>query len=173
MQIFRQETEKLIRLEKPVVEGINKNIQLREKIMSNFEMAGIRDRQLKGSALLYVPFYVICFEAGLSRRYIILPPSMIGSVDFSAKLKGALGMSKIKNLLSPRFNAITALINSVQVLIKQNSVFESQLSDLGEKNNLLKTKVFLENAHKGLVYLKHEGWLSEREQQDLSRRLAA
>jgi hypothetical protein len=173
MQIFKQEKEKLMRLEKPVVEGIYRNIQLREKIASNFEVVGFKDRQLKASALLYIPFYMVCFEAGHSRRYLILPPSTISPVDFSAKLKGAFGMSKIRNLLSPRFNAVTALISKVQVLINQNSIFEGQLGDLAEKNNFLKTKVFRDNAAKGLVYLKHEGWLSDKEQQELNKRLNA
>jgi hypothetical protein len=173
MQIFKQEKEKLTRLEKPVIEGIYRNIQLREKIASSFELVGSKDRQLKGSALLYIPFYLVCFEAGHSRRYLILPPSTISPVDFSAKLKGAFGMSKIRNLLSPRFNAVTTLINKVQVLITQNSIFEGQLADLGEKNNLLKTKVFLDNAVRGLVYLRHEGWLSDKEQQELNKRLNA
>ena len=66
--------------------------------------------------MFYVPFYVACYEMGLTRRYLIIPPSTISAVDFSAKLKGAFGMSKIKDLLAPRFKAITALINKVQVL---------------------------------------------------------
>jgi hypothetical protein len=173
MQIFKQEKEKLMRLEKPVVKGIYRNIQLREKIASNFEMVGLKDRQFKGSALLYIPFYLVCFEAEHRRRYLIVSPSTISPIDFSSKLKGALGMSKIRNLLTPRFTAISTLVNKVQELIDHNSIFERQLGDLGEKNNLLKTKMFRDNAERGLVYLKHEGWLSEREQQELNKRLNA
>jgi hypothetical protein len=114
---------------------------------------------------------VACFEAGSSRRYLIIPPSTINGVDFSAQLKGALGMSKIKDLLAPRFEAITALIDKVQTLTKQNAMFAGQLESLAQKNNLLSNSIFRENVVKGLVYLKHEGWLSEREHQDLSSRL--
>ena len=99
-------------------------------------------------------FIVACYEIGLSRRYLIIPPSTITNFDFSAKLKGALGMSKIKDLLAPRFKAIAALIEKVQVLTKQNTVFENQLYDLSQKNNLLNNSLFLENVKKGLVYLK-------------------
>ena len=108
---------------------------------------------------------------GLSRRYLIIPPSSITNFDFSAKLKGALGMSKINDLLAPRFKAIAALIGRVQVLTRQNTVFESQLYGLSQRNNLLTNSLFLENVKKGLVYLNHEGWLSEREHQVLSNRL--
>ena len=63
-------------------------------------------------------------------------------------------MSKIKDLLVPRFKAITSLIGKVQALTKQNTVFENQLYDLSQRNNLLTNSLFLENVKKGLVYLK-------------------
>lgn len=171
MLAFKQETDKMLKQEKPVIEGLNKSIKLREAIKTNFEQLGIREQQLKNPALFYVPFYVACYEMGLTRRYLILSPSTITGVDFSAKLKGALGMSKIKDLLVPRFKAITALIDKVQVLTKQNTMFESQLNGLAQRNNLLNNGLFRENVERGLVYLKHEGWLSDKEQQVLSSRL--
>ncbi len=172
MGVFREQTERLIKLERPIVEAVSKSLAERERIISNFEIAGIKDRQLKTVSLLYIPFYAFCFEAGLSRRYLILAPSSFGSVDFSAKLKGVFGMSKIRSLISPRFSSISSIIETVQGLAKQNSIFEGHLSELGEKNNLLRSPSFAENARRGLVYLKHEGWLSEKEQWDLSSRLA-
>ena len=168
---FKLETEKLLALEKPVVEGLNQSLRLRESVNANFEALSIKEQQLKSPALFYVPFYLACYEVGLSRRYLILPPSTINTVDFSAKLKGAFGMSKTKDLLTPRFRALTALIDRVQELTKQNSAFESQLASLGEKSNVLRNSLFLEKAAKGLVYLEHEGWFSQREHQVLSNQL--
>ena len=57
MLVFKQETEKLLKQEKPVIEGLNKSIKLREAIKANFEVLGIRDQGLKSPALFYVPFY--------------------------------------------------------------------------------------------------------------------
>jgi hypothetical protein len=82
-------------------------------------------------------------------------------------------MSKIRDLLVPRFKAINALIENVQVFTRQNTMFESLLSSLSQKDNLLSKSLFMENVEKGLVYLKHEGWISDKEQQVLSNRLAA
>ena len=172
MLAFKLETDKLLKQEKPLIDGLNKSIKLREAINANFEGLGIQGQGLKNPCLFHIPFYVACFEMGLTRRYIIVPPSTINGVDFSSKLKGALGMSKIKDLLNPRFKAITSIISKVQVLTKQNSVFESQLNSLAQRNNLLNNGLFMENVAKGLVYLKHEGWLSVKEQQTLSSRLA-
>ena len=81
-------------------------------------------------------------------------------------------MSKIKELFTPRFKEITALIDKVQVLAKQDSLLDDEIRDLGEKNNLLNTESARDNIAKGLVYLKHEGWLSDREYQVLSDSLA-
>jgi hypothetical protein len=108
---------------------------------------------------------------GLNRRYSVLPPSTFGAVDFSAKLKGALGMSKTKNLLVPRFKAISNLAEKVKAFATQNSVFERQLWELGEKNNLLKSPSFRDNVSKGLGYLEHEGWLSDKEHQTYLKKL--
>ena len=61
---FRQETEKLIKNEKPVIDGLNGNIKLRETINAKFEMLGIIDQQSKSPSLFYVPFYAACYRAG-------------------------------------------------------------------------------------------------------------
>ena len=173
MLTFKQETDRLLEQEKPVIGGLSRILKEKESIKANFEVLGIKDQVLKGPALFYVPFYVACYEMGSTKRYFIFPPSTFGAVDFSAKLKGAFGISKIRDLLAPRFKAITALIEYVQIYIKQNTVFESQLCSLSQKNNLLSNSLFRENVERGLVYLKHEGWLSDKEQQVLSNRLTA
>jgi len=170
-RVFKLETEKLLKLEKPVLEGLSKSKKLRETIKVRFDGLGIKDSSLKNSALFYVPFYAVCYEAGLARRYVFISPSAVGSADFSAKLKGAFGMSKIRDRLTPRFKTVAALISKVQELTRQNGMFESQLNGLAEKNNLLTNSLFMDNAGKGLVYLKSEDWVSEKEYQILSNRL--
>jgi hypothetical protein len=170
---FKLEIEKLVKQEKPVVDGLNKSLKLREPINASFEDLGIEGQVLKNQGLFYVPFYAACFEMGLSRRYLLIPPSTINGVDFSAKLKSAFGMSKIKDVFTPRFNTIAELIEKTHELTKQNTVFESQLYGLMQKNNLLNNGAFMENVAKGLVYLKHEGWLSEKEHQVLTNRMTA
>ncbi len=170
--VFRQETEKLLKQEKPVVEGLSGAIKLAETVNGRFEVLGIRDEQLKGTALFYVPFYVACYQSGTTKRYIFLPPSMRSEIGFAVKLKGALGRSKIKERFTPRFKEITELIGKVQALAKQDSWLDDEIRDLGEKSNLLNTNEVRDRIAKGLVYLKHEGWLSERESQVLIVSLA-
>ena len=173
VRFFKQETQKLLLQEKPVIEGLNKTMRLREEVTANFDALSLGEAGLKAPALFYVPFYVACYEAGLSRRYLVVPPSTVSNIDFSSKLRGALGMSKAREILVARFKTVAALVGSVGVYVKQNSAFESQLWDLSQRNNLLRASTFQENAKRGLTYLKQAGWLSDREEQELSRRLFA
>jgi hypothetical protein len=171
IRVFKLEAEKLFRLEKPVLEDLSKSLTLMEAFKTNFEAIGFRDQMLKSPTLFYVPFLVVCYEVGLTRRYIMLAPSIISLFDFSARLKGTFGLSKTKDLLVPRFKVITSLISKVEDQTKQNSRFESQLYDLIQRNNLLNNPAFRENVAKGLSYLKYQGWFSDKEQQTLSNRL--
>ena len=170
--VVKQKTEKLLKQEKPVIEGLNGVIKVGEEVNARFEMLGIREPQLKSPALFYVPFYVACYQAGLNKRYIFLPPSMTSSIGFAVKLRGAFGRSKIKELFIPRFKEITALIDKVQLLAKQDSLLDNEIRDLGEKNNLLNAESVSYNIAKGLIYLKQEGLLSDKEYQALTSSLA-
>ena len=171
IRVFKLEAEKLFRLEKPVLEDLNKSLTLREAFKASFEKFGFRDQLLKSSTLFYVPFLVVCYEAGLTRRYVMLGPSTISPFDFLAQVKGAFGLSKRKDLFMPRFKAITALIAKVEDQTKQDSRFESELYGLTQRNNLLNNAAFRENVAKGLSHLKQEGWFSDKERQNLINRL--
>ncbi len=169
--IFKQETEKLLNLEKPLLEGLNKPIKLAEEVYVRFHTLGIRNTQLKTPALFYIPFYAASYQAGLEQRYIFYAPSITSSIGFATKLKGAMGISKIKQILLPRFKSMSDLIEKAQVLTKLDSALDRQIILLGEKNNLLKNDLARNNISKGLIYLKDVGWLSSKEYQVLSSSL--
>ena len=91
---------------------------------------------------------------------------------FASKLKGALGRSKLKQLLTPRFKAISSLIDNLQVLAKQNNFVDSQIRSLGEKNNILNTALTRNDIAEGLFSLRSKGWLSDKEYQIVRNSLA-
>ncbi len=165
---LKQENNKLLALEKPIAEDLEQNLKLEENINAGFDDLGINGLQIESPTLVYVPFYVACYEYGSARRYLCVPPSTISTTDFSSKLKGALGISKTKNLLTLRFKTISTLMDNVEALTWHNSVFERELWSVGERSNLLKNSGFTANVRMGLVYLKRVGWLSEREETELS-----
>jgi hypothetical protein len=171
MLTFKLETDKLLKKEKPVIEGLSKTIKLNEAASANFELLGVKEQGLRSPVLFDVPFYVSCYEAVGSRRYLFIAPSTIARVNFSGKLKSAFGISKNKDRLIPRFKSTTTLISNVKALANQNTVFENQLNNLSKKNNLLGNRLFMEKVASGLSYLKNEGWLSDKEQQILSGKL--
>jgi hypothetical protein len=168
MLAFRQETEKLLQQEKPVADGLNDSIKLRQTINARFEILGDRQQPSKNPSLFYIPFYAACLQVGLAKRYLFLSPSALGNIGFSTKIKGAFGMTKIKELLISRFKTITSLIEGIQALAKQDSLLNNQIEDLGEKNNLLKSDSVRVNLSQGLIYLRNEGWLSQKEYEMLS-----
>lgn len=170
---YKQESNRLIAYEKPIVEGIDRSTQLREGLTGGFDKLGIGDPQLKAPFLIYVPFYVVCYESGLARRYLFISPSGLGYFDLSAKLKGAFGGSKISGLLVPRYRSIGAVISKAQAFTQANSQFEGQLWSIGEKNNLLHNSGFCEGAKAGLPALKQQGWLTDREASELGSQLTA
>jgi hypothetical protein len=61
-------------------------------------------------------------------------------------------------------------MDNIQVLIQQNRAFETELAEKGEKNNLSQDKSVLEKIRNGLGYLRNEGWLSEKELEELKLR---
>jgi hypothetical protein len=169
---YKQESNRLVACEKPLYEGIDSSLKLRQAVSMVFDGLTLTEEQLRSSMLVYVPFYVICYQAGSSRRYLCIPPSVVGAFDFSAKLRGALGASKTQNLFVPRFRAIAVLIAKAEVLIQQNRTFEGQLWNLGLENNLLQNSGFRQNAQSALGWLHRTGWLSEREATELSSQLS-
>ncbi len=171
MLVFKRESEKLLSLEKPVVDGLNSAIKLGEANQAKFQSLGYVD-QSKTPALFYMPFYVACYQSGFSKRVRYLPPSRASDMGLAAKFKGALGMSKIKQVFVPRFKSMSMLIDRAQMLTKQDPFLDGQIRSLGEKNNLLNTLSTRGNIAEGLDYLRTEGWLSDREYQVVRDSLA-
>jgi hypothetical protein len=168
--LCQQEMEELEKQTKLILDQVGRTVKLRETSIENFAKLGVkRDSGLKGIALFYVPFYVACYEADSKKRYLFLPPSEANTFGFSAKLKSALGKSKIKQLLVPRFEMINSLMDILQVLAHQNAVFETEMREMGEKTNVLNRSSTRESIRKGLGYIRKEGWISEKEHQDLSQ----
>jgi hypothetical protein len=164
---YRQENQKLEKLTKPVVEELDRLVKQRENILTNTPILGLKsDPKLKNNALLYVPFYVAAFNGAESgfKRYFVVSPVLVDSLGFSVKLKAALGRTKIKELIKPRFKVTTVLAEKIRLTAASSSEFEAQMEASAQKNNILNPDT---PVKKGLLLLKEEGWLSEAEYQNL------
>ena len=170
--LCQQEIEELEKQTKLILDQVGKTVKLRETSIENVAKLGIqRDLELKGVSLFYVPFYVACYEANSKKRYLFIQPSQANSFGLSTKLKSALGKAKIKQLLIPRFELTTSLMDTLQVLTHQNAVFEAEMREMGEETNILNERLTRESIQKGLAYVQKEGWISEKELQDLNQKV--
>ncbi len=162
IQIHNQEIEKLQSLTSAIIQQIDNIAKLREADLANFEMLGIQQRH-KNPTLIYMPFYLACYKAELKKRYVVFSPSVVNSIGFTTKIKGALGKAKVKHLLVPRFKSIASLLNKFPALIERNVAFGREVYEAGDKVDMLKASSMQEQIKSGLEKLKEEGWLSQKE----------
>lgn len=171
--IHRQEMEKLEKQTKTISDQIGRIAKLREENIAQFEKLGVKkESEFPNVALCFVPFYAACYQVETRKRYLLLPPSAANSIGLATKLKGALGRAKIKQLLVPRFGTIASLMDTIQALTQQNAVFETEIRELGVEANILNSSLVREDIKKGLAYIKNEGWLSDKEYEAFSQKIA-
>jgi hypothetical protein len=171
IQLHSQEIEKLEKLSSAIIEQIDKTAKSRESSIAGFEKLGIQQKH-EETALIYMPFYIVCYRSEAKRRYSVFPPSTANSVSLLTKLKGALGRTKVRQFLAPQFKAITSHLNSLPALIERNAVFEREINEAGDKADILRTNSAREQIKNGLKQLKEEGWLSEKEYEAFNQKLA-
>lgn len=162
IHIMQKEMESLQDMTSQVVEQINKLVKLKRQTISNLDQVGLAKKR-RTYALTYIPFYLICYQAGPKRRYVIYPPSIAGSMGILTKFKGVFGVAKTKSLLQFRSGPITSLISQIIMLLEKNPVFEKEMYDAGTESNILRTNELKEHLRQGLRELKDEGWISESE----------
>ena len=162
IQIHTQEIEKLESLTSTIIQHVDTIVKLREANLTNLEKLGIPQKH-KTVTLIYMPVYLACYKAEQKKRYVLFSPSVANSIGFTTKLKGALGRAKVKQLLVPRFRAITSFLNKFPALIERNAAFEREIYEAGDKADISKASSVREQIKSGLERLKEEGWFSEKE----------
>jgi len=135
--------------------------------IEELDRMGIKEQRRK-PALAYLPFYLSCFEAEGQRKYVVYPPSIVGSMKVMTKFKGILGVSKVRSLFQQRSKAVTNVLNQLITLIERDPVFKRDLHDAGVHINILQTVDSCERIRKGLEDLRNEEWISANEVQTLS-----
>ena len=118
-----------------------------------------------------MPFYLVCYKSESRRRYVHFSPSIVNSISFSVKFKGALGKAKIRQLLQPRSKTIVSLLNKFPLLMEQNVVFNREINEACAKTDILRTKNLRDSIRNGLEKIREEGWFSEKEYESFSQML--
>lgn len=167
IRMSEQEIESLEDSTKTIVSQIDSLVGTKRAALDKLDGIGISKRVRK-YALVYLPFYLICYQEKLKNRYVLHPPSVAGSMGILTKFKGVFGGTKAKSLLQPRSKIIMTLLNGLLPLIEQNPVFEKEIVDAGIKANILRTRDSRRKIRKGIEELEEEGWVSESEFQKFS-----
>jgi len=170
IRIYEEEMEKFEELTSRIIEQIDKLAKLTEKSIDEFDRHGV-PQNCRKRVLIYMPFYLTCYQSESGKRYVHFPPSIVSNVSFSVKFKGALGKAKIKQLLQPRSKKIVSLLNKFPLLMEQNAVFNREMREACAKANLMRTRKSRESIKEGLQMLREEGWFSEKESESFSQML--
>jgi hypothetical protein len=154
-----------------IIKQIDEMIKEKEAALNEIDSIGAEERRRK-NALVYLSVYFVCYETEVGKRYVVFPPSYVGSMGIKTKLKGVFGAGKMKSFLQSRSPAIATLVDRLVDLTQENPVFEKEIIEAGLKANILRTKELQVAIKKGLTELRDEGWMSENEAQTLNSELA-
>ena len=159
IKIYRDEMEKLEELTSGIIEQVDKLLKTRDTVIAEFEGLGL---QLKRQTplLAYMPFYLVCFKSNSKKRYVFFPPSFVSSEGLGVRLKGAIGKTKIKELLHPRSKKFVSILNKFILLMEKNVVFNREIDAACSKANILIGENRDQSIQVGLKTLQEEGWLS-------------
>jgi archaellum component FlaC len=154
-----------------IVDQIDNLAGTKRAALDKLDGMGI-SKMIRKFTLVYLPFYLICYQKKLKNRYTLYPPSRAGNMGILTRFKGVFGVAKATSLLQPRSKIITTLLNGLLPLIEQNPMFEKETVDAGIKADILRTRDSCRKVRKGLEELEDEGWISESEFQAFSEFLA-
>ena len=170
---IRLEQQELADLEEKtsvMIKQIDVMIKAKEAALNELDSMGAQERRRK-QAIVYLPVYFVCYERETEKRYVVYPPSHVGSMGIKTKLKGVFGSGKMKSFLQPRSEAIATLLDQLVYLTKENPVFEKEITNAGNKADILQETDSQAGIQKGIIELKNEGWISENEAQELSQNI--
>jgi hypothetical protein len=153
-----------------IIKQIDVMIKAKEAALNEANSMGALERRRK-NALVYLPVYLVCYETEVGKRYVVYPPSYVGSMGIKTKLKGVFGAGKMKSFLQSRSQAIADLLDQLVYLTQENPVFEKEITEAGLKANILRTTESQVGIKRGVTELRDNGWISENEVQVLSQHL--
>ena len=168
IRMKRQEITSLKDTTSSIINQMNEMVKSKKTALNELDRMGTPRRKTE-YVLVYLPLYFVCYETELKKRYVVYPPSIVGSMGILTKLKGVFGATKMKSFLQPRSKTITALLNQLVILTEENPVFEKDISDAGIKANILRTTELRIGVKRGLKELRDEKWISESELQTFSK----
>ena len=166
IKIYQTEMEKIEELTSNIIKKIDELTKSIETTMLDFDELGTK--QQTQLILIYMPFYLSCYQSRTHKRYTYLAPSIVSEGGFSTRLK-CVGKTKISQLLQPRSKRVVSILNSFIGLLEEDVVFNREISEACTKANMLQMKKAQEAVKNGLNVLKEQRWLSDSEFESFSQ----
>jgi hypothetical protein len=164
----RQEIAILGQVSRYITKSMQETAQEKKLFNAKFNRITLPRRE-RACRLIYIPFYLIRYEKGESKRYDLHPPSIAGDIGLLTKMKASLGAPKVKALLQTRSEPIATLLNQVPTLFEEKPMLEKTVTEEGIQNSILLRKHLRADVNKGLEELKNGNWISKKELQKISR----
>jgi len=171
VQVLKQQMERMEEQTSMIIKQIDEISKGFEAAIGTFKNLGIH-QETRRPSLVHVPIYLIGFQSETKKRYMHYPPSYVNSIKLLVKLKGALGVARIKQSFSPRSVALASFLNRVPSMLEENAVLERETGEAATKYSILASQDRKELVSHGLDKLKEEGWLSEKKHEAFSKALA-
>jgi hypothetical protein len=167
VKIYKQEIEKIEELTSNIIVKVDELAKKREQIVIEFDSLSIKQKKQEYS-LIYMPFYIACYQTNAQKRYFYLAPSEVNGCGIGTRLK-CIGKTKISQFFQPRYKENEFILNGFIKLLEENIVFNREISNACLQTNLLHIKKDQESIKNGLVKLQQQKWLSDREFEDFNK----
>jgi hypothetical protein len=166
--VKQREIVTLKNLTRDITNSMREMIHAKRGSLREFDKIKIAGKKRRRE-LVCLPFYLARYEKGDKKRYVVFPPALVEDMGILTKMKGALGVAKLKSLLQCRSRAITMFLNQLVTFIERNPVLEKDVTEAGIQASMLLKKRLRVGIKKGLLELEKQNWVSKSELQAFSK----
>jgi len=130
--------------------------------------------QFNDVTLLCLPLYLVCYQTEETTQFHVLPPVKVMSLEgvlgaIRRKLGGIRPVYKVKLFMRPRSKALSKMLDfAIKEKMKSDKAFSESLREAAVSSNILLKDDFKEILTRGMVDLKAEDWITQKEE-DLIR----
>jgi hypothetical protein len=164
----RQDIASVEEITRCITKFMQRMLQKKRLFIVEFERIAM-PRGKQSRRLVYIPFYLVRYEKRDRKRYVIYPPSIVEDMGILAKMKGALGVAKVKTLIQPRSEAMAEFLNKLLSFLEKKPMLEKEITEVGIRKSILLRKNLRVAVVKGLKQLENEKWISRKELQAFSK----
>lgn len=139
--------------------------EVKRESLKNLELLKIK---VKSRTMdFYLPFYLVSYKDG-EDRFDVYPTASASTPEaFTGRLRKRLSgslESRMDKLLTTRYSSLNQiLMKGLREALEVNQTFRNIVKRAGEEADLLRRPGVVEGVKRGLVMLRREGWITDKE----------